>query len=81
MSCLSSLGSDQLIIISSLVSILISDNLSADDLDLLASFITTVGDLLALKAARLSVEETQKSTKQQIQALEEQVKKLKDSLK
>lgn len=81
MSCLSSLGPNQLIIISSLVSILVSDDLSADDLGILAGFITSVGDLLALKAARLSIENTQNQTKQQILLLEEQIKKLKDSLK
>jgi hypothetical protein len=81
MSCLSSFGANQLIIISSLVSILISDNLSADDLNILASFITSVGDQLALKAAKLSIQDTQNNTKQQILLLEEQIKKLKDSLK
>lgn len=83
MSCLASLCSsdNKLIIASALVSILISDDLSADDLNVLAGFITSVGDLLALKAAQLSVAETQKNTKLQIQALEEQIKKLKDSLR
>jgi hypothetical protein len=81
MSCFSSFGANQLIILSSLVSILIADNLSADDLNILASFITSVGDSLALKAAQLSIAEAQDNTKKQILLLEDQLKKLKDSLK
>lgn len=74
-------SNNQLIIASALVSILISDDLSADDLNVLAVFITTVGDLLALKAAQLSAADDQKDTKLQILALEEEIKKLKDSLR
>ncbi|NLW46032.1 MAG: hypothetical protein GXY86_01645 [Firmicutes bacterium] len=81
MSCLSSLGSNQLIIIASLVSILISDKFSADDLDILAAFITSVGDLLALKATKLSIEDTKDDSRQQILLLEEQIKRLEDKLK
>lgn len=73
-------ANSQLIIAAALVSILISDDLSADDLSILASFITSVGDLLALKAAQLSAADTKKNAKLQIQALEEQIRKLKDSL-
>jgi len=81
MSCLSSLGANQLIIITSLLSILISDNLSSDNLNILAAIVTAIGDLLALKAAQLESKESQDKTKQQILLLEEQIRRLKDSLK
>lgn len=81
MSCLSAFGPNRLVIISALVSILVADDLNADDLDLLANFVTSVGDLLALKAARLGREENRDDTKEQISLLEEQIRKLKDSLK
>lgn len=70
---------NQLILVTALISILISDDLSADQLSVLGAFLTSIGDLLALKAAQLSAA-PQKNVKQQIQALEDQIKKLKDSI-
>jgi len=48
-------------------------------LNVLGAFLTSIGDLLALKAAQLSVA-PQKNIKQQICDLEEQIKKLKESI-
>ncbi len=70
---------NRLILVTALISILIADDLSADQLNVLGAFLTSIGDLLALKAAQLSVA-PQKNIKQQICDLEEQIKKLKESI-
>ena len=54
---LSSLSGCNLIGLSSSLSILISDNLSADDIGLLAAFLVSLGDNLALIAVQKALEE------------------------
>lgn len=60
---------------------MVSDDLSADDLNILGNFIVAIGGLILTKAAQLSADEAQNDTKQQILDLEEQLNRLKDSLK
>lgn len=81
MTCLSDCGSNQLIVISALISIMASDDLSTDDLNVLGNFIVSIGSLLLTKAAQLAVEDSQKNIKQQIQCLEEQLNCLKNSMR
>ena len=56
MSCLSSLGPNQLIIVDALISLAISDDLSADDLNILGNFIVAAGSLILTKAAQLATQ-------------------------
>ena len=63
MPCNSSFGSNQLIILSALLSILISDDLSADELNILSTVISSIGDLIATKAAQLQYQESKNKSK------------------
>jgi hypothetical protein len=81
MSCLSSIGPNQLIIIDALISLAISDDFSADDLNILGNFIAAAGALILTKAAQLSAQNSKNNAKQQLQDLEEQIDRIKRSLR
>ena len=73
-------GPNQIILVNALISLAISDDLSADELNVIGNFIVAVGSLLLTKAAELSAQQSKQDNKQQIQELEEQVQKLKEKL-
>lgn len=80
MSCLDCIGSNQLIIVGAILAIGISDNLSADDLNILGNFIVSVGSLMLTKAAQLATQQTKQDMKEQLRILEEQISRLKKQI-
>ena len=74
MLCPDSLGPNQLVLISSLVSLALSDDLSVEELNVLGTSITAIGSLILTKAAQLAV---QQGKQQKIQELEDQLQKIK----
>ena len=55
--CFNNISSCDLIGLSSSLAILLGENLSADDASILATFITTLGDNLAIIATKKSIKE------------------------
>jgi hypothetical protein len=56
LSCLTNMPPNQLILFNAILSIAISEDLSADDLNTLGNFIVALGSLLLTKAAQLAAE-------------------------
>jgi hypothetical protein len=80
MSCLDSIGSNQLIILGAVFALAISDDLSADDLNILGNFIVAVGSLILTKAAQVETQDAKQDIKEQICDLENRIQKLKKGL-
>lgn len=59
MGCYEQCMGNQLIILSTLLSLVISDNLSSDQLNTLGNFIVAVGSLMLTKAAEIQALESQ----------------------
>lgn len=74
---ISSIDPNTLIILSALVSLALSDNKSADQLEFIGNFLTSVADLVLLKAGQISLQESNNDRQQKIADLENQLKELK----
>ena len=80
MGCYEQCKGNQLIILSTLLSLVISDNLSPDELNTLGNFIVAVGSLMLTKAAEIQALESQQDNsmaqmQQQIDQLQATLKK------
>lgn len=73
-------GSNQLILLNALAAIVISDDLGADELNVLGNFIVALGSLLLTKAAELSAEQSNQGNVRQLRELQEQVRRLERTL-
>ncbi len=78
MACFTTLGPNELILVNALVSLVISDDLSADELNVLGNFIVAVGSLILTKAAELSAQQSH-DNKRQLQELEELIRRIRKS--
>lgn len=81
MTSFKSISPDQLITISSLVSIAVSEDLSSSEINVLSAFFQSVSDSLALKASQLEYLESQEEIKKQMHDLESQLDTLRRQLK
>ena len=84
MSCLISMSSFQLIIVAALISILLSDNQSSDELNVLGNLIVSIGSLVLTIAAQKQAKESKNSDdnlicdiEQRLEDLQKQVQKVK----
>lgn len=76
MSCIESLGPEQLAVASSLVAALLSRGLTSDEVNVLGNFIAAVGASMLTIAAQMSSQESKKDKqKQEIQNQIEQLQK------
>lgn len=66
-----------LIILSAAISLVVSDNLDADELESIGNILTAVADLILLKAGQLAHQENNDNLKKQIADLEDQLCKMK----
>ncbi|ATW23816.1 hypothetical protein [Candidatus Formimonas warabiya] len=73
--------SNQLIILSALVALILSEDLSADDLNIIGNFLVGVGSLMLTKAAQLAVQESSNNNSPESDSLEKQVKNMQIQLK
>ncbi|MBU5677619.1 hypothetical protein KQI88_14445 [Alkaliphilus sp. MSJ-5] len=80
MSNFSSINPDTLVLITSLLSVLISQNLSTDELNVLGNVITQIGASLLTKAAQQDSLQSKEELKNQIADMEQQLKNLKRQL-
>lgn len=83
MGCYEQFRGNQLIILSALISLSVSDNLSSDQLNTLGNFIVAIGSLLLTKAAQIQALESQQDNsmaemQQQIDELQVALKKQMD---
>ena len=81
MGCFTKIGPNQLIILNALLAIFVSDDLGADDLDILGNFLAALSSQLLTKAAQLEVQKKQQDAKEQLQDLQRQMDKIKKNLK
>ena len=81
MSDLSKFTPDSLIVLGSLLSIVVSQNLNTNEINVLGNFVTQVGASLLTKAAQQQNLESQEEMKQQIDDMEKQLAKLKKQLR
>lgn len=63
--CFNNLSSSNLIGLSSSLAILLSEELSTDEISLLGAFFTTLGDNLSLIATRQSIDDSKQSSNQE----------------
>lgn len=59
--CFNNLSSNNLIGLSSSLSIMLSENLTTDEITILAAFFNTLGDNLTIIATKKSIEESSKN--------------------
>ncbi|QUH20651.1 DUF5320 domain-containing protein [Alkaliphilus sp. B6464] len=80
MSDFSNINPDTLVLIVSFLSVLLSQNLSTDELNVLGNVFTQIGASLLTKAAQQTSLESKEELKNQIADMEQQLKKLKRQL-
>lgn len=80
MSKFSNVSPDALVILGTLFSILISQNLSSNDINVLGNLVSQIGASLSAKAAQQQNIESNEAIKQQIADMESQLAKLKKQL-
>jgi len=78
MSGLDSLSPEQLSVFANIIAISIAEGKSADDLNILGTLASSVGDLLQLMAAQQENQKSQQDKKQQLKDLKKQMKELKN---
>lgn len=76
-SCFSNINPDALVLISSIISVLISQNLSNDEINVLGNVLTQIGASLLTKAAQQQSLQSKEDLKNQIADIEKQLEKLK----
>ena len=81
MGCFSKMGPNQLIILNALLSIFVSDDLSAEDLNILGNFLAAFSSQLLTKAAQLEAQKSRQDAKEQLQDLQRQMDKIKKNLR
>lgn len=79
-SCFSNINPDALVLISSIISVLISQNLSNDEINVLGNVLTQIGASLLTKAAQQQNLQSKEDLKNQIADIEKQLEKLKQQL-
>lgn len=79
MGCYEQCRGNQLIILSTLLSLVISDNLSSDELNTLGNFIVAVGSLMLTKAAEIQALESQQDNS--MAQMQQQIDQLQTTLK
>lgn len=84
MSCLISMSSFQLIIVAALISILLSDDQSSDELNVLGNLIVSIGSLVLTIAAQKQAKESKNSDdnticdiEKKLEDLQQQIQKIK----
>jgi len=81
MSNLSKIDPDTLVLLGAFIAVLISQNLSSDEMSILGSFLQEIGGCLSTKATQQEfIKARQEELKKQIEELESQLKKLKQQL-
>ena len=80
MSSSSNINPDMLVLLGSLLSILMSQNLSNDEINVLGNFLTQIGASLLAKAAQQQSIQSKEELKNQIADMEPQLEKLKRQL-
>lgn len=80
MSSSSNIDPDVLVLIGSLISVIISQNLSSDEINVLGNFLTQVGANLLTKAAQQQSLQSKEELVNQITDMEQQLEKLKKQL-
>lgn len=80
MSKFSNVSPDALVILGTLFSILISQNLSSNDINVLGNLVSQIGASLSAKAAQQQNIESNEAIKHQIADMESQLAKLKKQL-
>ncbi len=80
MSDFSNINPDTLVLIVSFLSVLLSQNLNTDELNVLGNVFTQIGASLLTKAAQQTSLESKEELKNQIADMEQQLKKLKRQL-
>lgn len=74
MSIIDCFDSDQLILLATLLALLISEDLTADELNVIGNFIVAVGSLMLTKAAELSSQQSSSADmQQQIDEMKKQI--------
>ena len=76
----SNINPDILVLISSLISVLISQNLSTDEINLLGNVLTQIGASLLTKAAQQQSLQSKEELKDKISDMEKQLENLKRQL-
>ncbi len=76
----SNINPDTLVLISSLISVLISQNLSNDEINVLGNVLTQIGASLLTKAAQQQSLQSKEELKNQISDMEKQLENLKRQL-
>ena len=79
-SCFSNINPDALVLISSIISVLISQNLSNDEINVLGNVLTQIGSSLLTKAAQQQSLQSKEDLQNQIADIEKQLEKLKQQL-
>lgn len=80
MSCSSNFNPDTLVLLGSLLSVLISQDLNNDEINLLGNFLTQIGASLLTKAAQQQSLQSKDELKKQIADMEQELKNLKRQL-
>lgn len=77
MSCLSKISPDTLVLIGAILSILLTQGMSSNDINILGNFLAEIGAAMSTKAAQIESQEAQENMIKQIDDLEKQLSDLK----